>query len=405
MRKRSKPTRYPGVHDHEDGTFRLRGRVRHTKTGEVLDLEEKVTAKNPHEAKLIRDRRLAELACEGAPAPQQDRPKLEAYVLLWMATKLPKLAPSTRSLYATIFDSYILPPLGAHYVDAINLGDLVAWRDAQASAPTKYARAPSAVTVNGRIRLLKSVMADATHDLDLKRDPSLRLETLREDTKRKNSLSAAELARFLEAARKHSPAWYPFFYALAFTGLRFGELTALRWRDIDEELMIACVDLAQWKGHEGKPKTKQSRRPVPFDAEFLSVLHAHRAAQLEARKRKAKREQVTAWDALSIGADELVFHSPRALKHMHNTAPRRALTKCLAKAGIESRFTIHGSRHTFNNLLRLHSKDLVLVREMMGHAEGDGSISVRYSEVELEEQRTARTGLRLVVGAGKGKPC
>jgi integrase len=225
---------------------------------------------------------------------------------------------------------------------------------------------------------------------------------VREGKKRRNSLSADELHRFLEAAKQHTPQWYPFFYALAFTGLRFGELTNLRWRDLDEKAGVIVVEAAQWKGQEGETKTGEDRYP-PLFPELLTILRDHKTAQLKARKKKAKREQVTQWDALTISDDDLIFVAPRSNKHMHNTAPRKALLACLEAAGIDRRFTVHGSRHTFNNLLRRSTKDLTLVRSMMGHSEGDGKITDRYSDVGNEEKRAAVTGLVLLVGgAGKG---
>jgi integrase len=405
MRKRSKPTRYPGVHNNGDGTYRLRGRTRHTKTGEQIDLDEIVPAKSPLEASQTRARRLAELASAGAPQLPQGRLRLRTYATSWLASKLPKLKRSTRALYAGLLEQYILTGavepggalLGDFFVDAIELTDLVGWRDVQMATPTKYNRPPSPASVNGRIRLLKELVRDAVLDLKLERDPTLRLETLREGRKRRNSLTSDELRRFLEAARELTPQWYAFFYALAFTGLRFGELTYLRWRDIDEARLCARVDGGQWKGHEDTTKTDDVR-VVPLFPEFLGVLREHRQRQLEALQKRAKRQRVTNIDACTIGPDDLVFRAPRSRKHMHNTAPRKALAKCLAKAGIDRRFTVHGHRHTANNLLRLSTKDLVLVRSMMGHAEGDGSISDRYSHVDLDEQRAAVVGLTLIVG-------
>jgi integrase len=404
MRKRSKTTRYPGVHSNGDGTYRLRGRTRHTKTGEQIDLDQIVSAKDPLEASQTRARLLAELASEGAKPAPQSRLRLAEYAESWIASKLPSLKASTRELYVSVLDHYIIAgpleaggtvKLGDCFVDAITLDDLVGWRDVQASTPTKYKRPPSPASVNGRIRLLKEIVRAAVHDLKLQRDPTLRLESLREGRKRRNSLTADELRRFLAAVLEYAPAWHAFFYALAFTGLRFGELTNLRWRDINEDGLCVRVDGGQWKGHEDTTKT-DDERTVPLFPEFLTVLRAHRARQLEALQKRAKRQRVTNIDACTIGAGELVFRAPRSRGHMHNTAPRRALLKCLAKAGIERRFTVHGSRHTFNNLLRQHTKDGVLVRSLTGHASEE--MTEHYSDVALDEKRQAVVGLTLIVG-------
>lgn len=404
--KKGTPTRYPGVHRISDTTFRVRGRVKNPKTGESIDLDKLVEADDPDQAYQQKLKLLADIDLPRAQA--RERPTLQSYANSWYASKLPSIKPSTRELYATILDNYVTPvelsgsKFGDYFVDAITLDDLVQWRDLQLSLDTKYGSPPSPASVNGRIRVLKQVIRDAVADLGLERDPTLRLESVREGKKRKNSLSADELHRFLEAAKQHTPQWYPFFYTLAFTGLRFGEITNLRWRDIDEKAGVIVVESAQWKGQEAETKTGEDRYP-PLFPELLTILRDHRAAQLKARKKKAKREQVTQWDALTIGDDDLIFVAPRSNTHMHNTAPRKALLACIEKAGIDRRFTVHGSRHTFNNLLRRSTKDLTLVRSMMGHSEGDGKITDRYSDVGNEEKRAAVTGLVVLVGgAGKG---
>ncbi len=408
MSKKGQPTRYPGVHRISDTSYRVRGRVKNPKTRESVDLDKLVQADDPDQAYQQKLKLLAELDLPRAQA--QERPTLRSYATSWLASKLPKLKRSTRALYATIIDNCILDAkfsasvFGEYYVDAITLEDLIEWRDAQSSLETKYGKPPSPVSVNGRIRLLKQVLGDAVVDLKLERDPTLRLESVREGKKRKNSLSAEELSRFLEAAKQHTPQWYPFFYALAFTGLRFGELTNLRWRDIDEKANVIVCETAQWKGHEDETKTGEDRYP-PLFPELVTVLREHKAAQLRLRKLKAERDQVVQWDALTINDDDLIFPGERSGRHMHSTSPRKPLFACLAKAGIDRRFTVHGSRHTFNNLLRRSTKDLTLVRSMMGHSEGDGhgKITDRYSDVDTQEKRAAVTGLVLLVGgAGKG---
>ena len=52
----------------------------------------------------------------------------------------------------------------------------------------------------------------------------------------KDFLTFDECERFLAAAREHVPDWFPYLEVAARTGLRVGEMLALRWReDIDLE--------------------------------------------------------------------------------------------------------------------------------------------------------------------------
>src|SRR5215510_4440501 len=51
---------------------------------------------------------------------------------------------------------------------------------------------------------------------------------------------------------RHEAEWYPLAAAMAWTGLRFGEATALEWDDLDEQQNIIRVRRAQWRSHVGK---------------------------------------------------------------------------------------------------------------------------------------------------------
>jgi integrase len=73
----------------------------------------------------------------------------------------------------------------------------------------------------------------------------------------------------------------------------------------------------------------------------------------------------------------------------------KAWDACLAKAGIEKRFTVHGLRYTFTDLFRLANVDAVVRRALTGHVTEE--MQRHYSTVGLDEKRAAVAGvLRLV---------
>ena len=72
-----------------------------------------------------------------------------------------------------------------------------------------------------------------------------------------------------------------------------------------------------------------------------------------------------------------------------------AWAKCLAEAQIDKRFTIHGLRYTFTDLVRLANVDAVVRRALTGHVTEE--MQRHYSTVGLDEKRAAVAGvLRLV---------
>lgn len=394
MRKKSVPTRYPGVYRvlDEKNSYRLRGKVKDPKTGRTIGLDKIVEASSDKEASRKHSELLADLARSSTP---KERTRFRVYATSWLRLKLPTLKPATRAHYAEVLDNHILPacvceisehgekpcstPLGEHYLDAITTDDLARWRN------TMLEQGARPATVNSRLRILKAVLREAVDELDLPRDPTRRLAALPEVRAEDdpNCLTAAELYRVLEASAQHTPRWYAMFYTLAFTGMRFGEVTALKWSDVDEAAGTIRIARGQWKGRVGTTKTGVVRT-VPLSSELLGVLQAHRHAML-------KEQHPGFSEGWMFPADKGGL--------MHNTAPRRALAKCLRAAGVKTRFTIHGFRRTFNNLMRQVTAGEV-VRAMTGHS--TVAMTEHYSHVGGDEKRAAIASLvQLVAGVAK----
>lgn len=399
--------------------YRVRGSVKNQKTGKTVDLDNVVTATSPLDASRKRAALLA--ALESAMPQQAERKRLRDYATWWLATKLPSLKPSTRSLYATVLDEHILPELGDYWLDTIERDDLLDWRARMLEKPTLTPQGkprtdkagnhilPSATSVNGRMRVLKTVLLDAVESGHIPRDPTRRIPALTEkkawssdeeesdeEEEAGRSITADELSALLKAIKELRPDWYPFFYVLAFTGMRFGEVSALKWADIDRANGKLWVRRAQWKGQFGLPKNGK-KRSVPLTAEMLAVLDAHRVSQREKLVRRLKRQRVP--DIKLSKADTVwMFPAPRAHgKFLHSSSPRKPLHAAMASVGIED-FTVHGFRHTFNNLVRqaagMQGQNLVL-QAMTGHSSDE--MTEHYSQVSIEEKRKAVGGLLRLV--------
>ncbi len=174
-----------------------------------------------------------------------------------------------------------------------------------------------------------------------------------------NTLSSEEVSRFLDAARETD--YFVYFSTLLYTGLRRGELLALRWRNLDFESATLRVVETAYKLGDGRymikePKTAQSRRTVTLPPSMVELFKVYRTDQ------ELLRIQL----GVSLNADDFVFirldGSP-----INPNAVTLAFRRIINKAGLKD-LKIHGFRHTHASLMLtagVHSK---VVSERLGHA-------------------------------------
>src|SRR5262249_22700423 len=79
----------------------------------------------------------------------------------------------------------------------------------------------------------------------------------------------------------------------------------------------------------------------------------------------------------------------------------RAWSKCLELAGITKRFTLHGLRYTFTDLVRLANVDAVVRRALTGHVTAE--MQRHYSTVRMDEKRADTAGGLNVLEGGLAK--
>jgi integrase len=156
-------------------------------------------------------------------------------------------------------------------------------------------------------------------------------------------LTAAEARRFLEHA---DPEWRDFFAAAIYTGLRFGELVALRWSDVDLEHGVHYVRRS--RGHDA-PKSGH-HRVVPMADELRAHWPSPRPGSHLVFPRRGVRGC-----AVDPTRDRIV-------------APRRALQRALDGARIDKPIRFHDLRHTFGTLLTRSGVNLRTVQAVMGHS-------------------------------------
>lgn len=134
----------------------------------------------------------------------------------------------------------------------------------------------------------------------------------------------------------------------AYTGLRLGELLALRWSDVDWAGFALTISRAISAGKETAPKSGKIRRvPLPEQAGVALEQLSHR----------------TDFTAPS----ELVFCNVVTGRPLDGSALRRRYKDAQPVAGVHA-MRWHDLRHTYGSLLAASGEELVTIKSAMGHA-------------------------------------
>jgi integrase len=168
------------------------------------------------------------------------------------------------------------------------------------------------------------------------------------------------------------------------TGMRCGELLALRWHDID---IAGCslqvkrsVRYIKDHGHvESEPKTVKSRRQIMLPVFVVEVLLRHKAKQEEQREKSEE-----GW----VERD-LVFTTHEG-NYLALTTLRRAFNNVLKQAGLPH-MRFHDLRHSAATILLSRGTHPKVVQEILGHSQISMTLDV-YSHVlpSMQEDVTKR---------------
>lgn len=159
---------------------------------------------------------------------------------------------------------------------------------------------------------------------------------------------------------------YPVLVTALSTGMRRGELLALRWRDVDLDRARIRVEQSLEQTKAGglrikSPKTKHGRRSITLPASAVTVLRNHWKARQEIRlfvgigKSPAGELLFGRWDQ---AANDFVARSPNSLTKEWKEAIRA--TKL-------PRVTLHSLRHTHASHLIASGMDVLAISRRLGH--------------------------------------
>jgi integrase len=309
-------------------------------------------------------------------APQQ---LLEAYMHQWLQAKRLELKDGTYAYYRIYTEAHIIPALGH-----IRLQKLT---DTQIQAfYADLLEEMSANTVRIIHGILRTALNAAVKAKKIAFNPCKLVTPPRAVKKELAYLTLEQAQRLLEVAKNHRLECL-LTLALA-TGMREGELLALRWSDIDfpnarvhicRSLSYRNPDGTGYKHKEEEPKTASSKRTIPLPDFAIEALQRHRVQQLETRL------QTHDWQDKG-----LIFPNPSG-GYLWVDPMRKQLKKLLQEAGLPS-IRFHDLRHSAATILLAMGINPKVIQERLGHSHISITLGV-YGHVTESMQREATSKL------------
>ena len=203
-----------------------------------------------------------------------------------------------------------------------------------------------------------------------------------------------ELFEFLNAVKEYGLEYdLEWFYLLAFSGMRSGELCALKWSDVNfetNEIRITKTlynpDNNMRKYKLTPPKTKGSIRTVDIDESVMKLLKKHKVKQAE--KRLVNRHKYQDYHDQNF-----VFCHENGYPFIQKNIIVR-MKRILKKTSVKKHATPHIFRHTHISMLAEAGVDLPTIMKRVGHDDRETTMKI-YLHVTEKMKKNASEKIKI----------
>ena len=331
-----------------------------------------VYGKTYAEAKQKKQLCLSELS-KGKTEPKTEC-LFEVATQAWLQQIEEKVRESTYSKYRRLCASYICPFLGKITLDALTEEKMDKFTEYLLKSGGASENTLSPKTVLDILTVTKQILKSRKIDVNIKlpkqKKPSIRVLTRNDQLKLEEHLVGSE-----------DPIRLGILFDL-YTGLRLGELCALKWSDIDFQnasVHVRCsVSRIQDPNPAAKkrtklilerPKTESSERDIPLPRFLLNYLLQHRGRDAA---------------YLLTGTEKLI--EPRCFSFKY----KRILKSCNLE-----KYNFHALRHTFATRCVENGFDIKALSEILGHSDIKTTLS-RYVHPSMEMKRREMDKLSVI---------
>lgn len=322
------------------------------------------------------------------------------------------LKDNTFQNYKYMYEQFVKPDFGNTRVSQLKKSDVKRFYNLLADE-----RALKVSTIDSIHTVLHQVLDMAVDDAYLRNNPSDNvLKELKQahnfDTEKRKALTVTEQELFLDFLRRNHQYnhWYPIFAVMVGTGLRVGEVTGLRWCDIDlkENLIDVNHTLVYYNHAENgcyfninTPKTKAGVRNVPMLEFVKQAFIEERKYQMANRIRcSVKIDGYTDFIFVNrFGAAQHQGTLNKALRRIIRDCNDEVLERNEENPVLLPRFSCHSLRHTFTTRMCEAGVNIKVIQDALGHSDISTTLNI-YADVTKELKKKEFEGLEAVFKSG-----
>ena len=298
------------------------------------------------------------------------------WAVLWFENYAkPSIRESTAEYYRNYIEKHIVPRIGKIKLRKLTTLDIPKFynKSRESGRVQRYEGMKdlglSNKTIRGLHAMLRQCLEQAVTERLIPYNPAANCKLPPKEKKEMQIIPPEKLGDYLHVAKEYGIL--PMFYLELTTGLRRGELLALRWTDFNIKEKCLTVSKSVSRGRRElrvtEPKTKNSVRTVYIDDEAVRLL-------VEDRKNHP--------------FSPYLFPSPVRGGMYGPDCVSRIHKKLLKRAGIEEHVRFHDLRRTFATMALQNGVDPKTVSGMLGHYSAEFTLDV-YTNVTKEMQKDA----------------
>lgn len=316
---------------------------------------------------------------EGMEVKKNNKYRFAEMVKLWLKYYKTQVKITTYSNRETLIRIHIMPIFKDYYIDKI---DVKLCQEAVDKWYSSYSEASRLVNLTNQIF---KFAINRGYCKDNQMEKIIRPKNTYKEDYQAPFYEKEELQIFLEAVKYNRPyRAYAMFHVLAYTGLRRGELFALKWKDVDFKNKTLNVkrnliyDTDKKIFRLSKPKTKNSIRVISLDAKTLQILLTWRNYQREFFLKLG----------MNVNSPEQIVFTSATNRFITDCYLRRIVTSITEQYNLPH-ITVHGFRHTHCSLLFAAGVDMQNVKDRLGHSDIKTTMNIYAHVTKTERDKTA----------------